>query len=270
MPLLDVHDQHLHVIDRGSGDPVLFLHAFPFQAAMWDYQIDDLEETHRCLAVDLPGFGGSSPPAEPSGSTMAWWADLVAGALEQLEVPPATVVGCSSGGYLAMALLRHHPDRVAKLVLADTKAMSDDAAAVSRLTDLQRQVQSGAEISSLAKGMIENQLSAGSLARSDLLTYVHALAEDGSADGWVGALQAVKTRPDSMLVLRRAKLPALVMVGELDRTTPIAEAMSLRLHLKGELVVIPGVGHLPNVEDPISFNEALSKFLAGGESLNES
>lgn len=265
MPLLDVHDQHLHVIDRGSGDPVLFLHAFPFRAAMWDYQIDDLEETHRCLAVDLPGFGGSPGPADPTKSTMKSWADLVAGALDQLDVPPATVVGCSMGGYLAMALLRHHPDRVAKLVLADTKAMSDDAAAVSRRTDLQRQVEQGAEIGSLAKGMIENFLSAGSLARSDLLTYVHALAEDASPEGWIGALQAMKTRPDSMLVLRQGKLPALVMVGELDRTTPIAEAMSLRLHLKGELVVVPSVGHLPNVEDPISFNEALVKFLSGGD-----
>jgi len=222
-------------------------------------------QTHRCLAVDLPGFGGSPGSADPTKSTMKSWADLVAGALDQLDVPPATVVGCSMGGYLAMALLRHHPGRVAKLVLADTKAMSDDAAAVSRRTDLQRQVQQGAEIGSLAKGMIENYLSAGSLARSDLLTYVHALAEDASPEGWIGALQAMKTRPDSMLVLRQAKLPALVMVGELDRTTPIAEAMSLRLHLKGELVVVPSVGHLPNVEDPISFNEALVKFLSGGD-----
>lgn len=261
MPLLDIRDQQLHVIDRGSGDPVLFLHAFPFRAAMWDYQIDALEGSHRCLAVDMPGFGGSPPPENPTNSSMREWADLVAGALDQLEVPSATVVGCSMGGYLAMALLRHHPERVTRLVLSDTKAMSDDAATVSRRTALQQQVQSGAEIGSLAKGLIENLLSAGSVAHSDLLTYVHALAEDASPDGWVGALQSMKTRPDSMLVLRQAKLPALVIVGELDRTSPIAEARSLRLHLKCDLVVVPGVGHLPNVEDPISFNQALTDFL---------
>lgn len=261
MPLLDVHDQQVEVIDRGSGDPVLFLHAFPLRAAMWDYQIEALESTHRCIAIDLPGFGGSEPPAQPNQVTMKAWADLVAGVLDQLEVDAATVVGCSMGGYLAMALLRHHPDRVSRLVLADTKAMSDDAAAVSRRTQQQQQLRSGSEVSSLAKGMIESLLSAGSVARDDLLSYVHALAEDASPDGWIGALQAMKTRADSMLVLRQAKVPSLVIVGELDRVTPIAEARSLRLHLKCELVVIPGVGHLPNVEDPISFNEALLRFL---------
>lgn len=262
MPLLDIHDQHLHVIDRGSGDAVLFLHAFPLRAAMWDYQIDALEETHRCLAVDLPGFGGSPPPEEPTRSTMRGWADLVAGALDQLEVPSATVVGSSMGGYLAMALLRHHPALVDRLVLVGTKALSDDAAAVSRRTDQQKQVESGTETSALAKGLVENLLSASSLAHEDLLAYVYALAEDATPEGWIGAIQAMKTRPDSMLVLRQAKLPALVAVGELDRTTPIAEAMSLRLHLKGTLEVIPNVGHLPNLEDPLTFNETLTKFLS--------
>jgi 3-oxoadipate enol-lactonase len=264
VPLLDVRDQHLNVIDRGSGDPVLFLHAFPLRAAMWDYQIEALEGDHRCIAIDLPGFGGSPAPADPRASSMKGWADLVAGVLDQLDVPSATVVGASMGGYLAMALLRHHPDRVDRLVLAGTKAMSDDAAAVSRRTDQQKQIESGTEVGTLAKGLIENLLSSGSLAREDLLAYVHALAEDAEPDGWIGAIEAMKTRPDSMLVLRQAKLPALVMVGELDRTTPIAEAMSLRLHLKGELKVIPDVGHLPNIEDPLGFNEALAGFLGSG------
>ena len=58
-----------------------------------------------------------------------------------------------------------------------------------------------------------------------------------------------------------ADVRALVIVGELDRVTPIAEAMSLRSLLKGELVIVPNVGHLPNVEDPLAFNEALVRFL---------
>jgi 3-oxoadipate enol-lactonase len=64
-----------------------------------------------------------------------------------------------------------------------------------------------------------------------------------------------------MFMLRQADIRALVVVGELDRVTPIAEAMSLRSLLKGELVVVPNVGHLPNVEDPLAFNDALTAFL---------
>ena len=261
MPLLKVNDDHVHVIDRGVGDALLFLHAFPFQAAMWDYQIDAFEGSHRCLAIDMPGFGGSAPPRDEPTATMKRWADLVAATLDRLDVAEVTVVGCSMGGYLAMALLRHHPARVAKLVLADTRALSDDGPGVARRTDTQQQIRSGSELVSLAKSLVESQLSAGSMARTDLVSYVHALADGATAEGWIAALDAMKTRSDSMLVLRQAQVPALVIVGELDRITPIADARSLRLLLKGELVVVPNVGHLPNIEDPIAFNEALASFL---------
>lgn len=261
MPLLEVEDHHIQVIDRGSGDAVLFLHAFPFQAAMWDYQIEAFEGTHRCIAVDMPGFGGSSAPPEGAPVSMQRWAGLVAKVLDQLDVAEATVVGCSMGGYLAMALLRHHPERVARLVLSDTRALSDDGPGAARRTNLQEQIRSGSELASLAKDLVENQLSSGSMARTDLVDYVHALAGGATAEGWIAALEAMKTRPDSMLLLRQAKVPGLVVVGELDRITPIADARSLRLLLKGELVVVPNVGHLPNVEDPLAFNEALAGFL---------
>jgi 3-oxoadipate enol-lactonase len=262
VPLLEVSDQLIHVIDRGDGDAVVFLHAFPLQAAMWDYQLEAIEGTHRGLAFDLPGFGQSPPPADPAAASMERWADLVAGALDQLGVEQATVVGSSIGGYLAMGLLRHHRDRVRRLVLAGTKARSDDAAAAKRRSDQQEQLRAGAEVGSFAKGTVEGLLSADSMSRRELVDYVHALAAGAAPEGWVAALAAMKGRPDSMLLLRQADVPALVIVGELDRVTPIAEAMSLRSLLKGELVVVPNVGHLPNVEDPLAFNDALVAFLA--------
>jgi pimeloyl-ACP methyl ester carboxylesterase len=261
VPLLEVNDDQIHVIDRGSGDVLLFLHSFPLQAAMWDYQIDAFEGAHRCLAVDLPGFGESPPPANPTRSSMQGWANLVVKVLDQLEVGKATVVGCSMGGYVAMALLRHHPARVERLVLADTRARSDDPSMVNRRSEMQQQVRAGSEIASLAKSTVEGLLSGASMARPELVDYVHALADGATPEGWIGALEAMKNRPDSMLVLRQTKVPSLVLVGELDRIAPIAEARSLRLLLKGELVVIPNVGHLPNIEDPIAFNEALGNFL---------
>lgn len=269
MPLLDVHGQPVHVIDRGEGDAVVFLHAFPLQAAMWDYQIEALEGSHRCIAVDMPGFGESPPPEAPRDASMQDWAALVDGVLDQLGVDGATIVGASMGGYLAMALLRHHPERVRELVLADTRARSDDPAVAQRRSAQQDQLGDGAEVASLAKETVEGLLSSGSMARPELVEYVHALAEGADPGGWVAALEAMKNRPDSMLLLRQAHVRALVVVGELDRVTPIAEAMSLRSLLKGELVVIPDVGHLPNIEDPLSFNDALRAFLAPDRSTGE-
>ena len=261
MPLLDVHGQPVNVIDRGEGDAVVFLHAFPLQAAMWDYQLDALDGSHRCIAIDMPGFGESPAPAAPDEASMQAWAGLVAGVLDQLGVDAATVVGASMGGYLAMALLRHHPERVRQLVLADSRARSDDPGVAQRRSAQQDRLREGTEVEVLAKETVEGLLSSGSMSRSDLVEYVHALAAGAEVDGWIAALEAMKDRPDSMLLLRRADVRALVIVGELDRVTPIAEAMSLRSLLKGELVVVPNVGHLPNVEDPLAFNEALVAFL---------
>jgi pimeloyl-ACP methyl ester carboxylesterase len=264
VPLLEVQDQPVHVVDRGEGDALVFLHAFPLQAAMWDYQIDALEGTHRCLAIDLPGFGQSPPPDDPGAASMRGWADLVAGVLDQLGVDEATFVGLSMGGYLAMAMLRHHPARVRQLVLADTRARSDDPGAAHRRSAQQEQLRGGTEVSSLAKETVEGLLSSGSMSRPELVDYVHALADGADAEGWIAALEAMKDRPDSMLLLRQADIRALVLVGELDRLTPIAEAMSVRSLLKGELVIVPDVGHLPNLEDPMAFNEALLAFLNAG------
>jgi 3-oxoadipate enol-lactonase len=263
VPLVEVPGQQVHVVDRGDGDEVVFLHAFPLQAAMWDCQIDALADTHRCLAIDLPGFGQSPAPAAPGAASMQQWADAVASVLDQLGVDEATIVGCSMGGYLAMALLRHHRARVRQLVLADTKARSDDAAAVARRTDQQDQLRAGAEVGSLAKGMVEGLLSGASMSRAELVDYVLALADGASPEGWIAALEAMKGRPDAMLLLRQADVRALVVVGELDRVTPIAEAMTLRSLLQGELVIVPNVGHLPSVENPLTFNDALVAFLAG-------
>src|SRR5918996_724610 len=203
VPLLEVSGQPIHVVDRGAGDAVVLLHAFPLQAAMWDYQLEALEGTHRCLAIDLPGFGQSPGPTDPGGVTMQGWAGLVDGVLDQLGIAQATIVGASLGGYLAMALLRHHRARVAQLVLVGTRARADELATIQRRTSQQDELWAGSEVGSLAKGM----------------------------------------------------------VGELDRVTPIAEAMSLRSLLKGDLVVVPNVGHLPNLEDPLAFNDALVAFL---------
>jgi pimeloyl-ACP methyl ester carboxylesterase len=262
--LLDAPSHPVHVVDRGSGEAVVFLHAFPLQAAMWDYQVDALEATHRCVTIDLPGFGQSPEPEAPATASMARYADMVADVLRERGIESATFVGASMGGYLVMALLRRHRSLVSQVVLAGTKARSDDAGTAARRTDQQEQLRSGAEVSSLAKGVVEGLMSSGSMSRPDLVEYIHALADGSSPEGWIAALEAMKGRDDSMLVLReagKAGVRAMVMVGELDRVTPIADAMSLRSSLKGELVIVPGVGHLPNIEDPWSFNEALARFL---------
>ncbi len=262
MTTVTIAGQEVHVVDRGSGDPVLFLHAFPFNAAMWEYQYADLEAEHRVVGIDLPGFGSSPAPADPKSATMGGWAELVAGVITELGLEKPTVVAASMGGYLTFELVRRHHELLGPLVLVATRSKSDDVDTWEKRTHQQEALAGGEDIATLAKGMVDNLLSKTSLDRLELADYVLALMQHNLPEGWIAALEAMKNRPDAMSALRGLDTPTLVVAGELDRVTPLSESnMISSLVDDGELVVIKDSSHLPNLENPQAFNEALRAFL---------
>lgn len=262
MTTVTIAGQELHVVDRGNGDPVVFLHAFPFSAAMWEYQYAALEADHRVIGIDLPGFGASPPPANPKSASMDAWADLVVGVFDELGLDQPTVVAASMGGYLAFAMVRRHLDKVGPLVLVATRPKSDDVDTWEKRTGQQQALEGGDDIATLAKGMVDSLLSQASLERPELVEYVLALMQHNLPEGWIGALEAMKNRPDAMGALRGMPRKTLVVAGELDRITPLAESTLItRLVADGELAVVKDSSHLPNLENPVEFNEVLKRFL---------
>jgi 3-oxoadipate enol-lactonase len=262
MTTVTVAGQELHVVDRGNGDPVVFLHAYPFNAAMWEYQYAALEADRRVIGIDLPGFGSSPAPADPKAASMERWADLVAGVFDDLGLDQPVVVAASMGGYLAFELVRRHLDKLGPLVLVATRSKSDDVDTWERRTIQQQALEGGEDLATLAKGMVEGLLSQGSLDRPELVEYVLALMQHNLPEGWIAALEAMKKRPDAMGALRGMPRKTLVVAGELDRITPLAESTLItRLVADGELVVVKDSSHLPNLENPVEFNEALVRFL---------
>ena len=111
--------------------------------------------------------------------------------------------------------------------------------------------------------MVENLLSQASLDRPELVEYVLALMQHNLPEGWIAALEAMKNRPDAMGALRGMPRKTLVVAGELDRITPLAESTLItRLVADGRLAVVKDSSHLPNLENPVEFNEVLRGFLA--------
>lgn len=262
MPLLDVDGTPLNVVDQGSGEAVLLLHAFPFSSAMWSYQIEALSENYRVIAPDLPGFGQSPPPPDPSKTSLRDWADLIANLIIQLDLPHVHLVGLSMGGYLAMEFLRNHSDLVRSVVLADTRPKADDSDVWQRRTDQQTQLRNDDPIENLVKPLSETLLSKSSLARPELAEYVQQLMVANHRDGLIGALEAMKNRADSLSTLKRLDRPTLVIIGESDRVTPLVEATLIQsLVTDAELVEIPDSGHLPAIENPDVFDQVLIEFL---------
>ena len=182
--------------------------------------------------------------------------------LDALHVPEAVVVGLSMGGYVALAMMRLAPRYIHALVLADTRPQADTP---EGLENRKRMVQLARErgVAAVADEMVPKLVGETTRReRPDVVALVRALTLSSSVDGVIGALEAMKTRPDSTPLLASIHMPTLVIVGDEDGITPpgVAEAMQ-RAIAGSQLVVVSGAGHLPNLEDPHAFNTALAGFL---------
>lgn len=266
VPFLEVDGTRLHYADVGGNatatmPPVVLLHAFPLHSAMWAPQLACLSAAHRVIAPDLKGFGASDAPDDLAGYTMLGYADEVAGMLDGLGVERVVLGGLSMGGYVALAFLRQYPDRVAGLVLADTRAAADTADVFERRTDQQDQVAregTTALIEVLLGGLLCDNTKSH---RLELVEQVRRLMANPAA-GFIGALEAMKHRPDATEELASIAVPTLVVVGEDDALSPPDVARRMQEAVPGaELAVLPRAGHLSSLEAPDEFNAAVTDFL---------
>jgi pimeloyl-ACP methyl ester carboxylesterase len=245
--------------DFGTGMPVVFLHGFPHDRTLWAAQLGALAVPTRTLACDLRGFGESRGTAEAIDD----YADDVAAWMTALRLDPAVVVGLSMGGYVALALWRRHPDLFRGIVLANTRAGADDAAAREKRTEQIRAAETrGSEL--LADDLVRGMLGKTTRARRpEVAERVHAMLARAPVDAVVGALKAMRGRADSTPTLPTITVPALVITGDEDTLIPASEAQAMHERLAhSRLEVIAEAGHLTNVERPASFNHVISEFLA--------
>jgi 3-oxoadipate enol-lactonase len=244
----------------GAGPVLLLLHAFPLGLAMWDEQVHALADGRQLVRFDARGFGGS-PPGDGL-LTMERIADDAVGVLDRLGVPSAVVAGLSMGGYAALALARRHPDRIRALVLADTRSGADSPEAkAARAAQAERVRREGAR--AIADAVLPKLLGATShRERPDLVARVRSLIEANPPRGIADALAGLAARADSTPALREIRVPTLVVVGDEDAITPLAEAEALQRGIQGSrLAVVPRAGHLSNMENPAEFNRHVRSFL---------
>lgn len=246
---------------RGRGPVVLFLHAFPLGAFMWDEAARDLERDHTVVRFDCRGFGGSPPGEGPL--SMERIADDAAGLLDHLGLGQAVVVGCSMGGYAAFALVRRQPDRLRGLVLQNTRATPDTPEARSNRSLLAEQVlKEGA--GAAADAFLPQLL--GETTRRERAVLVAALRArilQNPPRGIANALLGLGGRADSRPTLREIRVPTLVLGGAEDTLTPPHEIEALAGQISGaRSVILPEAGHLPSLETPAAYLSALRAFLA--------
>ncbi|ACU39914.1 alpha/beta fold hydrolase [Actinosynnema pretiosum subsp. pretiosum] len=218
--------------------PLVLLHAFPVDSRMWDgvrERLDPITPDQRA--------GG-----EPD---LAGAARRVLAELDGRGIGRVVLGGCSMGGYVAMALLRIAPERVAGLVLVDTKAVADVEEARDKRLAVAREVDEhgvGAVV-----GSVSGLLAPG----SPLVDEVRAVVLGQRAEDVAWAQRAMAARPDSTALLREADVPKLVVVGEHDAVTPPERARALAGEIGATCVELAGVGHLSPWEAPGAFADAV-------------
>lgn len=241
--------------------PLLFVHGFPLDHQQWRHQLEHFA-AWRCLAPDLRGVRGGAPPAE--GYSMGVYADDLVAVLDQAGAPRAVCCGLSMGGYVLFELLRRHPERVAGLILCDTKAEPDTTEGKAG-RDALMQVAEREGAAAIGERLLPKLLGPTTRARRPrVVETVRAMAARLDVAGLVGALRAMRERPDSGPVLERIQVPTLVVCGSEDEITPAAGMRMLAQRIRGaSYVEVPEAGHLAPLERPEAVNEALENFLLG-------
>lgn len=247
-------------VQGDAGAPVVFMtHSILSASMMWDEQAALLAENGwRVVRADTRGHGASDAP--PAPYTMA---DLVADSvavLDALGIAKAHYVGLSLGGMSGFGLGIHHADRLLSLCLCDARAdMPPAASAVwpERIAVAQAQGCAG-----LAASTTERWFGAAFLAAHPAVAQrFRDTASATSTAGFVGCAKAIMGL-DCLDRVADITTPTLMIVGANDG--PLPQAMQ---HLQGliagsALEVIPGAGHLPNIDQPAAFNAALLRHLS--------
>lgn len=247
----------LAFLDTGTDDPeaVVLLHSLGTDSSLWSAQLTAWSGTARVLAPDSRGHGASA--WRPLRSVGNWVEDLDR-VLAAASVQRCRLVGLSMGGVQALAYARRHPERVERLVLADTFAELEPEAAVARVKHMADRP------AELGMARYAAEYAATTLTgKPDLRAteVVIAAIAQMSVQAYAGSANICFTAKLAS-ELPAISAPALVVWGELDAKTPRSLSEQLAAGIPGaRLHVLPDAGHLSNLDNPEAFTDVVGGFL---------
>jgi pimeloyl-ACP methyl ester carboxylesterase len=246
--------------EAGAGDPVVFIHGFPFRNTMWGPQLEAVPQGWRFIAPDLRGFGNSEAGALPF--SMELFADDVVALLDYLEIEQAVICGLSMGGYIAFSLVHRFPHRVRALVLAATRASAENVEARQGRYELAARTRvHGPQV--VVEAMLPKMVSAATRQHSpQVVDFVKNMMQTTNAEVMARTLEAMAGRADHRDILPGINMSAMVVRGDQDEIISREDMDLLARQVRGaKYEVVTNVGHLPNLEAPDVFNQLLQTFL---------
>ena len=273
-----IHGREVAYRFEGDGPLIVLVHGMAGSAGTWDRVIPALAEQFAVLALDLPGHGSSSKPADGDYS-LGSFASVVRDLMMTLGLDRGTIVGQSLGGGVAMQFAYQFPSRCERLVLVSAGGLGRDVSPLLRilalpgveylypvifasvLRDAGRGVLGGLRRIGLRPSAYADQIwrSYESLTESDgRAAFARTLRSVVDVTG-----QRVSAR--DRLPLAR-DVPTLIVWGADDAIIPSTHAADTAATLPGSRVeIFERVGHFPHCEDPDRFVRVLTDFIASTE-----
>jgi pimeloyl-ACP methyl ester carboxylesterase len=241
----------------GQGAPLVFVHGAGEDGRIWQPQLAALSDEFTVVAWDEPGAGQSSDL--PADFELADYAECLGALIESLGCGPAHLAGLSWGGTLVLELYRHHPELVSSLILIDTYAgwkgsLPEDEVRIRVAVSRQMLAAPSARFDPTMPGLFAGD------PPSEFVPLLRAMAADVRPKT-LSVQLSLMAEADQRDVLPRIAVPTLLIWGELDSRSPLSVARQFKDAIpEAKLVVIPGCGHVSNLERPHEVNQAVRQF----------
>jgi 3-oxoadipate enol-lactonase len=244
----------------GEGPPVVLLHPFPANHELWLPAAQQLASRYRLILPDLRGHGDSGVGEGPA--TMPKHAADISRILDDARVGRAAFAGVSIGGYVLFEFWRRNRDRVSALTLIDTKAAPETPEGrAGRLQSAADVLERG--VDPFIESMLHKLLGETTRhARPDLLEAPQKMMLKMSPEDISLVLKGMAERPDSIPTLKTITVPTLILVGDEDTLTSVADAELMKQNISGsQMKVISRAGHYAVWEKPEETGKVLRQFL---------
>ena len=239
---------------KGAGKPLVLVHGYPLDHTIWDEVLPLLEKDFDIILPDLRGFGNSD--VIKSQYKITDMAADIAGLLDQLGIEETSIAGHSMGGYISLAFAHAYPGRVVGLGLVASQALADPEDKKSGRYD------AAAEIMKSGVKPVAETFPAMLTPDERVQAYVRELIARQRPAGLAGALKAMAERDDSSSILSKFTFPVVLVHGQEDALIPIQRAQEIKAAIpQATLTELPGIGHMPMMEDPRSTAGALRNLL---------
>jgi 3-oxoadipate enol-lactonase len=262
MPRVRRGDAEISYTSLGNGPPVVLLHPFPASHELWLPAAQALVSRYRLILPDLRGHGDSEIGHGPA--TMEKHAADLAGVMDDAEVGRAALAGISIGGYAIFEFWRRYRGRVAAVALCNTKAQADTPEGrAARLRSAEEVLEHGTE--PFFESMVPKLLGKTTRdTRPDLVAEALNMMRKMSAEDVALVQRGMADRPNSIPTLKTINVPTLIISGDEDVLTGMAEADLMRQGIAGsQLKMIPRAGHFAAWERPTQVGPVLRQFLDG-------